>query len=169
MRTALIVARADNGVIGIDNQLPWHLPCDLKYFKRVTLGKPVIMGRKTFESIGRPLPGRTNVVVTRNSQWWSEGVHIVSSLEDALKLSRAQVNIDATSEVMVIGGATLYREVMEVVDRLYVTQVRINAVGDAFFDAPDSDVFVKSASESHAGDELSPAHSYEVWDRIVPD
>ncbi len=169
MRTALIVARADNGVIGIDNQLPWHLPCDLKYFKRVTLGKPVIMGRKTFESIGRPLPGRTNVVVTRNSQWWSEGVHIVGSIEDALKLSRAKAHIDATSEVMVIGGATLYREAMDVVDRLYVTQVHINAVGDAFFDAPDSDVFARSASKSHAGDDVSPAHSYEVWDRIIPD
>ena len=69
MRVSLIVARADNGVIGIDNKLPWHLPCDLKYFKRVTMGKPVVMGRKTFESIGRPLPGRTNVVVTRNRDW----------------------------------------------------------------------------------------------------
>ena len=169
MRTALIVARADNGVIGIDNQLPWYLPCDLKYFKRVTLGKPIIMGRKTFESIGRPLPGRTNVVVTRNSQWRGEGVHVAGSLEDALKLSRAQAYIDAADEVIVIGGATLYREAMDVVDRLYVTQVHTNTVGDAFFDAPDIDIFARSTSQNHPGDDLSPAHSYEVWDRICPD
>jgi Dihydrofolate reductase len=84
MRHALIVARGDNGVIGQDNQLPWHLPCDLKYFKRTTFGKPIVMGRKTFESIGRPLPGRTNVVVTRNPDWTHPGVRVCHSLSDAL-------------------------------------------------------------------------------------
>ncbi len=117
IRTALIVARADNGIIGVDNQLPWHLPSDLKYFKQVTMGKPVVMGRKTFESIGRPLPGRTNVVITRNSDWSAPGVRVVGSLADALKLAKAQADLDGVDEVMVIGGATVYREAFDQVDR----------------------------------------------------
>ena len=166
MRTALIVARADNGVIGIDNQLPWHLPCDLKYFKRVTIGKPVIMGRKTFESIGRPLPGRTNVVVTRNKDWSATGVRVVGNLDDALKLASAQADLDGAEEVMIIGGATLYREALPQVERMYVTQVHVSPDGDAFFDAPDTDRFARTSVDVHAADEVSPAHSYEVWDRI---
>ena len=132
IRTALIVARADNGVIGVDNQLPWHLPCDLKYFKQVTMGKPVVMGRKTFESIGRPLPGRTNVVITRNADWSASGTRVVGSLADALKLATAQADLDGADEVMVIGGATLYREAIDQVDRMYVTQVHASPCGDAF-------------------------------------
>ena len=166
MRMSLIVARADNGVIGVDNQLPWHLPCDLKYFKQVTMGKPVVMGRKTFESIGRPLPGRTNVVITRNSAWSAPGVRVVGSLADALKLATAQAGLDGADEVMIIGGATLYREAIEQVDRMYVTQVHASPDGDAFFEAPDQGKFARTSVEDHAGDETSPAHSYEVWDRI---
>ena len=132
MRTSLIVARADNGVIGIDNQLPWYLPCDLKYFKRVTMGKPVVMGRKTFESIGRSLPGRTNIVITRNSEWSAPGIRVVGGLADAFKIAAAQADLDGTDEVMVIGGATLYREAIEQVDRMYVTQVHVSPDGDAF-------------------------------------
>jgi dihydrofolate reductase len=166
MRISLIVARADNGVIGVDNQLPWHLPCDLKYFKQVTMGKPVVMGRKTFESIGRPLPGRTNVVITRNSDWSAPGVRVVGSLADALKLATAQADLDGADEVMIIGGATLYREAIEQVDRMYVTQVHASPDGDAFFEAPDQSTFARTSADDHAGDEVSPAHSYEVWDRI---
>ena len=166
IRTALIVARADNGVIGVDNQLPWHLPCDLKYFKQVTMGKPVVMGRKTFESIGRPLPGRTNVVITRNADWSAPGARVVGSLADALKLAIAQADLDGADEVMVIGGATLYREAIDQVDRMYVTQVHASPYGDAFFEAPDQEKFTRTTVEDHTGDEASPAHSYEVWDRI---
>jgi dihydrofolate reductase len=166
IRTALIVARADNGVIGVDNQLPWHLPCDLKYFKQVTMGKPVVMGRKTFESIGRPLPGRTNVVITRNAIWSAPGTRVVGSLADALKLATAQADLDGADEVMVIGGATLYREAIDQVDRMYVTQVHAAPDGDTFFEAPDQEKFTRTTVEDHAGDDASPAHSYEVWDRI---
>ena len=166
IRTAIIVARANNGVIGVDNQLPWHLPSDLKYFKQVTMGKPVVMGRKTFESIGRPLPGRTNVVITRNADWSAPGVRVVGSLADALKLATAQADLDGADEVMVIGGATLYREAFDQVDRMYVTQVHASPYGDAFFEAPDQEKFTRTTVEDHAGDDASPAHSYEVWDRI---
>lgn len=166
IRTALIVARADNGIIGVDNQLPWYLPSDLRYFKQVTMGKPVVMGRKTFESIGRPLPGRTNVVITRNADWSAPGVRVVGSLADALKLATAQADLDGADEVMVIGGATLYREAFDQVDRMYVTQVHASPDGDAFFEAPDQEKFARTSVEDHAGDDASPAHSYEVWDRI---
>ena len=166
IRTALIVARADNGVIGVDNQLPWHLPCDLKYFKQVTMGKPVVMGRKTFESIGRPLPGRTNVVITRNAIWSAPGTRVVGSLADALMLATAQADLDGADEVMLIGGATLYREAIDQVDRMYVTQVHASPYGDAFFEAPDQEKFTRTTVEDHAGDDASLAHSYEVWDRV---
>ena len=166
IRTALIVARADNGVIGVDNQIPWHLPCDLKYFKQVTMGKPVVMGRKTFESIGRPLPGRTNVVITRNAIWSAPGTRVVGSLADALMPATAQADLDGADEVMVIGGATLYREAIDQVDRMYVTQVHVSPYGDAFFEAPDQEKFTRTTVEDHAGDDASLAHSYEVWDRI---
>ena len=143
------------------------MPCDLKYFKQVTMGKPVVMGRKTFESIGRPLPGRTNVVVTRNPDWSAPGVRLVTSLEDGLKLARAQADLDGADEVMMIGGATLYREAMQFVDRMYVTQVHASPDGDAFFEAPDASRFARTSVDHHPADDASPAHSYEIWDRRV--
>lgn len=165
MRFALIVARGDNGVIGSENQLPWHLPCDLKYFKQTTFGKPIVMGRKTFDSIGRPLPGRTNVVVTRNDQWTHPGVRVSHSLDAALRVAQAQAELDDQDEVMVIGGATLYREAMKCVDRLYITQVNASPDGDARFDAPDPEAFTRVSAEHHTGGEDYPPHTYEVWDR----
>lgn len=165
MRVSLIVARADNGVIGIDNKLPWHLPCDLKYFKRVTMGKPVVMGRKTFESIGRPLPGRTNVVVTRNHDWSALGVRVVSNLRDGLKLACTQAELDGVDEVVLIGGASIYQESMALVDRMYVTQVHVSPEGDAFFKAPDEAIFEQISVDDHFADDISLAYSYEIWDR----
>ena len=165
MRVSLIVARADNGVIGIDNKLPWHLPGDLKYFKRVTMGKPVVMGRKTFESIGRPLPGRTNVVLTRNHDWSALGVRVVSNLRDGLKLACTQAELDGVDEVMLIGGASIYQESMALVDRMYVTQVHVSPEGDAFFKAPDEAIFEQISVDDHFADEISLAYSYEIWDR----
>lgn len=167
MRIALIVARAENGVIGVDNQLPWHLPRDLKYFKQVTMGKPVVMGRKTFESIGQPLPGRTNVVVTRNPNWSAPGVRVVTSLRDGLELARVQADLDGVDEVMMIGGATLYREAMQFADRMYVTQVHLAPDGDAFFEAPDASRFARTSVDQQPADDASPAHSYEIWERLV--
>jgi dihydrofolate reductase len=126
---ALIAARARNGVIGLDNRMPWHLPEDLAYFKRVTLGKPVVMGRKTFESIGRPLPGRLNIVVTRNPDWQAAGVQVAHSLDAALALAAAA----APEEIMLIGGAELYRQALPQADVLYLTEIDAEFAGDAFF------------------------------------
>jgi len=133
MKISLIVAVSRNGVIGIDNQLPWHLPEDLKYFKSVTMGKPIIMGRKTFDSIGRPLPGRTNIVITRDSSWQVDGVEVAQTLAQAMtlgKLACAQADVD---EAMVIGGEQIYRMTLPAADRLYLTEVQAEVEGDATF------------------------------------
>ena len=166
MRVSLIVARATNGIIGANNRLPWHLPCDLKYFKRITLGKPVIMGRKTFESIGHPLPGRTNVVVTSNPDWQAPGVRVVLGLDGAFQLAKAQAELDAAGEIIIIGGATLYRDSLPFVDRIYLTQVEATPSGDAFFAAPNTLDFERISVEAHQESGSFPAHSYEVWDRL---
>lgn len=126
---ALIVAQSLNRVIGVDNTLPWHLPEDLKYFKSVTMGKPIIMGRKTFDSIGRPLPGRTNVVVTRNAEWCADGVKVAASLEEAVALAGEE----DPAEIMVIGGAQIYEQALPLTQRVYLTQVYAEIEGDAFF------------------------------------
>ena len=122
---SVIVAVADNGVIGRDNALPWHLPEDLRYFKRVTLGKPIVMGRRTFESIGRPLPGRTNIVISRDPGFAAVGIEVAASLDAALQLA------SGAAEVVVIGGAEIYRLAIPRADRLYVTEVHTEPAGDA--------------------------------------
>ncbi|SCK06145.1 dihydrofolate reductase [Vogesella sp. LIG4] len=123
----LVAAMAHDNVIGIDNTLPWHLPEDLKHFKAVTLGKPVIMGRKTFDSIGRPLPGRLNIVITRQQDWQHEGVSVAHSLEAALALA------GAAEEVCVIGGANLYEQALPLADKLCLTHIALEVAGDARF------------------------------------
>ncbi|SHF86900.1 dihydrofolate reductase [Microbulbifer donghaiensis] len=130
---ALIAAVARNGAIGRDNELPWRLSGDLQFFKRTTLGKPVVMGRKTFESIGRPLPGRVNIVITRNPDWCADGVECVPSLELALQRAQQCAAEAAAAEVMVIGGAQIYRQALPLAGRLYVTEVDAEIAGDAFF------------------------------------
>ena len=131
VKLALIVAMASNRTIGRDNELPWRLPEDLKYFKSVTMGKPIVMGRKTFDSIGRPLPGRLNIVITRNAEWQHLGVKTASSLQKAVAIAvETQPKI---REVMVIGGAEIYRAAIELADRLYITRVQAQVEGDAFF------------------------------------
>lgn len=137
MKLSLVWAMAQNRVIGRNNSLPWHLPEDLKYFKRITMGKPVIMGRKTFESIGRPLPGRTNIVITRNPDWAFEGVRTVHSLDAARQLCNSIGVIDGVDEAMVIGGAEIYRQALPMADRLYLTEVHAEVEGDTTF--PDFD------------------------------
>jgi len=165
MKVSLIVAVSRNGVIGIDNQLPWHLPEDLKYFKSVTMGKPIIMGRKTFDSIGRPLPGRTNIVITRDSSWQAEGAEVAQTLAQAMTLGRlACANADV-DEAMVIGGEQIYRMTLPAADRLYLTEVQAEVEGDAFF--PEFD-----ASDWHQVSEQLPettdTHPYRfiVLERI---
>lgn len=134
MRVSLIVAMAANGVIGRDNGLPWRLPADLRLFKKLTMGHALILGRKTYESIGRPLPGRRMIVITRRPDWWTpgaEGVEVVHSLEEALSLAAGD------GEVFVAGGGEIYREALPRADRIYLTQVEAEVDGDTRF--PDFD------------------------------
>ena len=126
-RIALVVAMADNGVIGRGGTLPWHLPDDLKHFKTITLGKPVLMGRRTFESIGKPLPGRRNLVLTRGRLALAEGVEAVASIEAARAL------VPGASELCVIGGAAVYEQSLPVAARLYLTRVHGDVTGDVYF------------------------------------
>ena len=119
VKLALIAAMARNRVIGRDNAMPWHLPEDLRYFKATTLGKPIVMGRKTFDSLGRPLPGRTNIVVSRQPDLRLEGAQVFASIDAALDAARQQAQADGVDEVMVIGGDNLYRQTLESADRIY--------------------------------------------------
>jgi len=127
MKLSIIAAMDRNRLIGADNQLPWHLPADLHFFKRTTLGKPILMGRKTFDSIGRPLPGRRNVIISRNPNYQAAGCDVVHSIEEALKLVRE------SEEVMLIGGATLYEQALPLAQRLYLTLIDAEFEGDAWF------------------------------------
>lgn len=124
---SLIVAHDNNRVIGYENAMPWHLPGDLQYFKEQTMGKPMIMGRKTFESIGRPLPGRRNIVITRNRDYEAEGIEVVYSLDEALQLAQG------AEEIMIIGGQQIFTESLPIADRLYITHIDHEFVGDTYF------------------------------------
>lgn len=147
---AIIVAVARNGVIGRDNALPWHLPADLRHFKTVTMGRPVIMGRRTHESIGRPLPGRLNIVVTRNPGFRAPGCEVASSLDAALDRARAA---GAQDEVFVIGGAQLYTEALPRAARLYLTRIDADIGGDIRFPAIHPGDWTVLTSEFHPPDE----------------
>ncbi|MBP0591730.1 dihydrofolate reductase [Paraburkholderia sp. LEh10] len=141
----LIVARARNGVIGRDNQLPWRLPEDLAFFKRTTMGAPIVMGRKTHESIGRVLPGRRNIVVTRDAQRRFEGCDTVTNLDDALALAAR----DDAPEAFLIGGAQLYEEGLRRADKMIVTEIHADFEGDAVFPAPDPAQWDEVSRETH--------------------
>jgi len=167
MKLAIIVAQAANRVIGIENNLPWHLPEDLKYFKQVTMGKPIIMGRKTYESIGRPLPGRTNIVITRNADFSAEGVRVVSSLDAARELAESICEIEGHQEVMVIGGSQIYGQTLPVADRLYLTQVHADVEGDAWFPEFNVDQWQEMGREDYRACERNPYdYSFIVMDRV---
>ena len=155
MKISMIVAMAENRVIGLDNKMPWHLPGDLKFFKRVTLGKPVIMGRKTYQSIGRPLPGRMNIVLTRDNDLHIEGVTCVKTVEQALAL------VADVEEVMVIGGATIYQQFLSKATRLYLTFIDLNVDGDTLF--PDYQAMAdwnEIDREAHTADDKN-AYNYQ--------
>ena len=147
MRISLIVALARNRVIGRDNQLPWRLSADLQHFKRLTMGRPIVMGRKTCESIGKPLPGRTNIVVTRNSSFSAEGCRVVHSIDEAL------VAAGGADEVMIMGGENLYSQLLPRADRLYLTEVQAEVSGDAWFPEFDETQWQELERESHRADE----------------
>ncbi|MBB1423804.1 type 3 dihydrofolate reductase [Pseudoalteromonas sp. SG43-7] len=127
MKISMIAAMAKNRVIGQDNNMPWHLPADLQHFKAVTMNKPVIMGRKTFESIGRPLPGRRNIVISRNTDYTAAGIDVVTSPEAAISL------VCESDEVMVIGGGNIYQQFLKSADTLYLTFIDLDVAGDTQF------------------------------------
>jgi dihydrofolate reductase len=156
----LIVAVADNGVIGRDNALPWHLPEDLKRFKRLTMGKPIVMGRKTFESIGKPLPGRLNIVVTRDANYQREGVTVVHDADAALAAAVG------AGEIMVIGGAGLFRLFMPWAGRVHLTRVHGEIDGDIRWEPLDARMWHRTASEDRAADERHAyAMTFELWEK----
>ncbi|KAE9636798.1 type 3 dihydrofolate reductase [Aeromonas veronii] len=162
MKISMIAAMAHDRVIGKDNQMPWHLPADLAHFKRVTLGKPVLMGRKTFESIGRPLPGRRNLVISRNPDYQAEGIEVVGSVEAALALLAGS----SVEELMVIGGGHLYAEMLPSADCLYLTRIDLAVEGDTRFPAFDDGQWQRVECESHPADEKNPhPYSFEIWQR----
>ncbi|WP_349357626.1 dihydrofolate reductase [Stappia sp.] len=144
----LVAAVGENGVIGADGDMPWRLSTDLKRFKRLTLGHPVIMGRKTFESIGRPLPGRANIVVTRDAAWAHEGVETVASLDAAIALAGAQARAEGTGAVMVIGGGEIYAATLPLADRLEITRVHLAPEGDTHFPRIDPGMWREVARET---------------------
>ena len=157
---SLIVAMASNRVIGKDNEMPWHLPADLAHFKAKTLGKPIVMGRKTYESIGRPLPGRLNIVMSRNKAYKLEGCEVVSSLEEALKL------VHDTEEIMIIGGGYLYEQALPLADRLYLTFIDLEVKGDTLFPDYEKLTLTELSREKYLKDEKNP-YNYEFVDFSV--
>ncbi|MEO7823976.1 MAG: dihydrofolate reductase [Paraperlucidibaca sp.] len=168
VRVSLIVAMASNRCIGINNELPWRLPEDLKYFKQVTSGKAIVMGRTTYDSLGRPLPNRTNIVMTRDPDWEGPiGTRVVHSLEAALALAEAVAVCNYQDEVVVIGGAQIYAQLLPQVDRLYITEVHTVVAGDAFFPELNAADW-QEASRRNCTDEASGiGYDFVVYDRVI--
>ena len=166
MKLALIVAMSENNVIGINNKLPWHLPEDLRYFKHITLGKPIILGRKTYDSIGKPLPGRTNIVVSRRADLEISGCKVVGSLDEAIELAEAQTLVDGAEEALVIGGAEIYRQALPRCERIYLTRVHATIDGDAYFPELDLQAWREIGREDFTAVEPNPFdYSFIVYER----
>ncbi|MBA3829642.1 MAG: dihydrofolate reductase [Taibaiella sp.] len=166
MIVSLIVAVAEDNAIGRNNQLPWHLPEDLKFFKRTTLGKPVIMGRKTYESLGKPLPGRVNIVLTRNNNYQlPDGVVRCNELEASL----TKLEEENTEETFIIGGGKIFEEAIGLADRLFITRVATTVPGaDAFFPHIDHTQWKLHHEEPHTADEKHRyAYTFQVYERIA--
>nr|WP_223593265.1 dihydrofolate reductase [Neobacillus bataviensis] len=158
---SFIVAMDENRVIGKDNQLPWHLPEDLKFFKRVTMGHPIAMGRKTHESIGRVLPGRENIIITRQKEYESEGCTVFTSVEEFVKNCREQ-----SDEIFVIGGAEIFKETFPYADRLYITHIYENFAGDTFFPEFDLEQWELTSCEKGIKDEKNPYnYEFRIYDK----
>lgn len=165
-KIVLVVAVARNGVIGRDGDLPWRLPSDLKRFKQLTLGRPVLMGRKTWDSIGRPLPGRPNIVVTRDPAFSAPGADVVSSLDEGLAAARREASKLGVDEVCVIGGGQIYAQVFDRADILHVTRVEADIEGDTRFPDIDPAVFEKAVEEPiPQGEKDSHAMGFVTWRR----
>lgn len=152
---------SDNRVIGKNNALPWRLPADMKWFRKNTMGKPVVMGRKTCDSIGKPLPGRANIIVTRDTGFQAEGCQVVYSIDEAIKVATAEQD-----EVMIIGGASFYEQILSRTDRLYLTLIHESFDGDAMFPEFDQDDWQEVERNDHKPDEDNPySYSFVILDR----
>lgn len=159
---SIIVAASENDVIGRQGDLPWRLSDDLKHFKAITMGKPIVMGRKTWESIGRPLPGRQNIVITRQGGFAAEGCDVVASLDEAI------ASAGDADEIVVIGGSQIYALALPLADRIYLTRVHADVEGDASFPAVDATRFCLVADEHHDADERNEfAFSFRVYDKAA--
>jgi len=165
---AVIVAVAENGVVGRDNALPWHLSADLRHFKKTTLGKPIVMGRKTFESIGRPLPGRFNIVISTNPAFMAAGVRVVNSIEQALSVAQGIAESDACGELFVIGGASIYADAIPRADRLYITEVHGQVTGDVVLPAIDWSAWQERRRERYSADAQNQYdYSFVIYERML--
>jgi dihydrofolate reductase len=161
-KISAIVAIDKNNCIGKDNEIPWYLPADLKYFKKTTIDHPVIMGRKSFESIGRPLPKRTNIVISSNPFYIANGILIASNIEEALEMAMSE-NLD---EVFIIGGGKIYQQTHDLWDRVYLTEVEIETEGDTFFPKLDPKVWQEISRETHEADDKNPfRYHFVILDR----
>ncbi|MEL6735560.1 MAG: dihydrofolate reductase [Pseudomonadota bacterium] len=166
MDIVIVVAVAKNGVIGMDGGMPWRLSTDLKRFKVLTLGKPMIMGRKTFESIGKPLPGRTSIVVTRDTDWQSPGVVAIDGLDKALAAATEIAAADGVSEICVVGGGEIYRQTLDRATRLCVTEVDAEPEGDTTFPPIDDAQWIIVSTEAvPPGERDTAATTYRVYER----
>jgi dihydrofolate reductase len=162
----MILAVAQNGVIGKDNGLPWRIPAEMKYFMAKTLGKPVIMGRKTFETLKSPLPRRTNIVITRDKKYAVDGVVVAHSLTEALHQADAIAQRDGVDEIMIAGGAEIYRLAAPIADTLYYTRVNVDAEGDAYFDDIDWTQWQCAQQDDFAAaDDKTPGYTLMVYRR----
>jgi len=160
MQINAIVAMSENHVIGNKNQLPWHLPADLQHFKTITFGKPILMGRKTFQSIGRPLPGRKNIILTTDKNFTAEGCDVAHSIAEALKI------VEDQTEIFIIGGANLYATMLPQVQKLYLTIINQQFSGDAFFPELNMSEWREISREDHLPDEKNQyAFSFLVLER----
>ena len=168
MRISLIVAMSANQVIGLDGAMPWHLSEDLKYFKRVTMGAPIIMGRKTFDSIGRALPGRANIIITRDNNYTSEGIDVVHDLESAIEKAFSDGVKQGKDEVFIIGGAQIYALALSQANRLYLTEIHKTFAGDAYFPEIQTEDWLeieRDARDPETPD--GPAYSFVVLERVT--
>ncbi|MDQ0245514.1 dihydrofolate reductase [Bacillus fengqiuensis] len=158
---SFLVAMDQNRVIGKDNKLPWHLPADLKYFKELTMGHPIVMGRKTYESIGRPLPGRENIVITRDKDYTAEGCTVIHSISEVKELEEKR-----NDELFVIGGAEIFEQTFSIADRLYITMIEAVFEGDTYFPDFNEDEWVVVSKEKGVKDERNVyEHYFLVYER----
>ena len=162
---SLIVAATRNQVIGRDNQMPWHLPADLRYFKQRTLGKPIIMGRKTWESLGRPLPGRLNIVISRQADVELDGAEIFADLATAIQRGQEWATQQGVDEVMIIGGGQLYQHALSLAQRVYFPRIALELEGDSYFPVLGPQQWQQTDAQAHPAQEQQPGYSFEVWQR----